>query len=105
MTGASGALVHEVKPGAQHIALSGVLTMDNVGAMYRNLRPFEAGARLTLDVSGVTKADSSALALVTALVRGARAQKMRVVLQPLPRALSPIIELYGLHDILSSCAA
>jgi ABC-type transporter Mla MlaB component len=105
MTGASGALTHEVKAGVHYISLSGVLAMDSVGTMYRSLKPFERGAKLMLDASGVTKADSSALALITTLLRGAHAQDMRVVLQPLPTALSPIIELYGLHDMLAAHAA
>jgi len=40
MTEAPGCLDHQAKPGAQHIRLSGSLTMESVGAMYRSLKPF-----------------------------------------------------------------
>ena len=103
MTSASGALSHERHPGVHRITLSGALTMDSVGAMYHQLKPFEAGAMLVLDASGVTRADSSALALMTALMRQAREKNMRVDLKPLPKALSAIIQLYGLQDILIAC--
>jgi len=85
--------------------LGGSLTMESVGAMYRSLKPFEDGAALTLDAGGVTSADSSALALMTTLIRSARARNMRVVVKPLPVVLSSIVAIYGLQDILSSTEA
>ena len=51
--------------------------------------------------SAVTRADSSALALLTSLMRQARERNMQVDLKPLPQAFSAITELYGLQDILS----
>ena len=105
MTSAAGALSHERHMGVHRIALSGTLTMDSVGAMYGQLKPFEAGATLVVDASAVTKADSSALALMTTLMRRAREQNMRVDLKPLPQALSAIIQIYGLQDILTACDA
>ena len=102
MSGAPGFLHHQAKPGAHHIALGGALTMESVGPMYRSLKPFEAGAALTLDAGAVTTADSSALALMTTLIRSARARNMRVVVTSLPIALSSIVAIYGLQDILSS---
>ena len=105
MTSGSGSLDHQAKPGAHHISLSGALTMDSVGAMYRSLKSFEEGAALTLDAGAVTAADSSALALMTTLIRSARARNMRVVVKSLPIALSSIVEIYGLQDILSSTEA
>ena len=100
MTSASGALSHERRPGVHTITLSGALTMDSVGALHQQLKPFEPGAALILDARGVTKADSSALALITALMRQAREQNMRVDLKPLPQTLYAIIQLYGLQDLL-----
>ncbi len=100
MTGASGALAYQVTAGVHHVALSGALTMDNVGALFRSMKPFEADGSLILDASGVTSADSSALALITTILRLARQQNMRATLQPLPPSLSSIIEIYGLQDML-----
>ena len=105
MMGDPGCLDHQAKPGAQHIRLSGALTMEIVGAMYRSLKPFEDGASLTLDAGAVTSADSSALALMTTLIRNARARNMRVNVTSLPVALSSIVAIYGLQDILSATEA
>ena len=102
MTSAAGALSHERHMGVHRIILSGALTMDSVGALHQQLKPFEAGATLIMDASGVTRADSSALALMTTLMRQAREQNMRIDLKPLPQALSAIIQLYGLQDILTA---
>jgi ABC-type transporter Mla MlaB component len=101
MTEAPGCLDHQAKPGVQHIRLSGSLTMESVGAMYRSLKPFEDGASLTLDAGAVTTADSSALALMTTLIRSARSRNMRVIVASLPVALSSIVAIYGLQAILS----
>ena len=105
MTGVPGFLDHQAKPGVHHIALGGALTMESVGAMYRGLKPFEEGAALTLDAGAVTTADSSALARMTTLIRSARARNMRVVVTALPVALSSIVAIYGLQDILASTDA
>jgi ABC-type transporter Mla MlaB component len=105
MTSATGALSHERHMGVHRLTLSGALTMDSVGAMYLQLKPLEAGALLIVDASAVTRADSSALALMTTLMRRGREQNMRVDLKPLPQALSAIIQLYGLQDILTACDA
>ena len=102
MTSAVGALSHERHMGVHMITLSGALTMDSVGALHQQLKPFESGATLVMDASGVTRADSSALALMTTLMRQAREQHMRIDLKPLPQALSAIIQLYGLQDILTA---
>ena len=102
MTSAAGALSHERHMGVHRITLSGALTMDSVGALHHQLKPFEAGATLIMDASGVTRADSSALALMTTLMRQAREQNMRIDLKPLPQALSAIIQLYGLQDIFTA---
>ena len=105
MTSVAGFLDHQAKPGVHHILLGGALTMESVGAIYRSLKPFEEGAALTLDAGAVTSADSSGLALMTTLIRSARALNMRVVVTALPVALSAIVAIYGLQDILSSTEA
>ena len=100
MSSAPGALTHDISAGAHLVRLSGALTMDSVGAAFSNLKPLN-GERLVVDASAVTRADSSALALLTSLMRQARERNMQVELKPLPQAFSAITELYGLQDILS----
>jgi len=102
MTAAPGALAFEATDGGQRIALSGALTMETVGALYHGMKQLQAGSVLTLDASGVTQADSSALALITTISRMAGERNMRVEIRPLPKVLSSILEIYGLQDILSA---
>ena len=100
MTRAPGALTHDITADAHLVRLSGALTMDSVGEAFSKLKPLNGG-RLVVDASAVTRADSSALALLTSLMRQARERNMQVDLKPLPQAFSAITELYGLQDILS----
>ncbi len=102
MTSATAALAHDISDGAHHVRLSGVLTMDRVSDLCTRLKPLNGGGVLVLDATAVTRADSSALALMTSLMRQAHERDMRVDLKPLPQAFSAIIELYGLHNILSA---
>jgi phospholipid transport system transporter-binding protein len=88
---------------SQRIVLRGALTMQSVGAIYRSVKPLAEGAHITIDAGAVTRADSSGLALLTALIRKARENKAIVTLAPLPAGLSSITEIYGLKDILSAC--
>ena len=101
MNSASGAVTHDISAEAHHVRLTGALTMESVGAVYARLKPLNDGGVLVLDASAVTTVDSSALALMTSLVRQARVRNMRVDLRPLPPSFAAIIELYGLQDILS----
>jgi phospholipid transport system transporter-binding protein len=91
-----------VSQDAHHITLTGVLTMQTAGAAFRALAPLPRGGSIVIDASGVTQADSSALALITSLMRQAHAQGVYVRLMPLPPALASVTHIYGLHDILSS---
>jgi anti-anti-sigma factor len=87
---------------AHHITLSGVLTMQTTGAAFRALAPLPRGGDVVIDASSVTEADSSALALLTSLMRQAHARGVRVHLRPLPPAIASVTHIYGLHEILSS---
>jgi ABC-type transporter Mla MlaB component len=103
MSEAQASLSNQLMQEPQRLVLRGALTMQNVGAIYRSVKPFIAGAQITIDASAVTTADSSGLALLTALIRKARESKTIVTLAPLPTGLSSITEIYGLKDILSAC--
>ena len=106
MTAKSAAsLAHTISQDAHLVTLSGALTMASVGPLYREVRPFTQGASVTIDTNGVTKADSSGLALLTALIRRAHTADARVKLLPLPTVLSSITEIYGLQEILSAYRA
>ncbi len=82
------------------IALSGSLTMQTVGAVYRDVEQMPDGCELTLDMSRVETVDSSALALITALARKAHDAGSSVTLRALPKSIASVIHIYGLSDIL-----
>jgi anti-anti-sigma factor len=98
-------LAHTISQDAHLVTLSGALTIESVGALYRDVKPFTQGASVTIDTNGVTKADSSGLALLTALIRRAQTADARVKILPLPTVLSSITEIYGLQEILSAYRA
>jgi phospholipid transport system transporter-binding protein len=106
MTAQSAAsLVHNMTDYAHCVTLAGALTIESVGALYRDAKPFEKGENVVIDTSGVTAADTSGLALLTALIRRAQTSGASVKLQPLPSVLSSITEIYGLQEILSAYRA
>lgn len=101
----AASLAHTISQDAHHVTLSGALTMESVGALYQDVKSFPQGASVTIDTNGVTKADSSGLALLTAIIRRAHTADARVKLLPLPAVLSSITEIYGLQEILSAYRA
>jgi ABC-type transporter Mla MlaB component len=88
--------------GVKHLALDGPLTMNTVGAWYARLNgPFE-GKSLVLDLSKVTDADSSGLALITAIKRTFSERSIDVTLQSVPQSLTLVADIYDAADVLTS---
>ena len=102
MAKGAASLAHNISQDQHHVTLTGALTLDSVAMLYRDVKPFNTGAQVTIDTQGVTHADSSGLALLTALIRRAQTNGARVTLLPLPGVLSSITEIYGLQEILSA---
>jgi anti-anti-sigma factor len=101
----AASLAHSISQDAHLVTINGTLTIESVGALYREVKPFTQGASVTIDANGVTKADSSGLALLTTLIRHAQNNGASVKLLPLPTVLSSITEIYGLQEILSAYRA
>jgi anti-anti-sigma factor len=102
MTMAATAPSHQLSQDSHHITLSGDLTMQSVGAAFRALAPLPEYGDVIIDAQAVTRADSSALAFITSIMRQAHARGVRVHLKPLPPHLASVTHIYGLHEILSS---
>lgn len=98
-------LAHDISQDTHVVTINGALTIESVGPLYREVKPFSKDATVTIDTHGVTMADSSGLALLTALIRRAQTDGARVKLLPLPTVLSSITEIYGLQEILSAYRA
>ena len=71
-------------------------------ALLEEGRPHVANGSLTFDLSGVTEADSSALAVLLELRRECARAGKRFVVQGLPSRLSDLAKLYGISGLLPS---
>ena len=91
----------ERQDGNQFI-IKGELNMQTVPALAESARALLAQAQgeLTVDLSGVSRADSAGLALLIDLQRLARQQQFTIRFSHLPEQLSQIMRLSELPEIL-----
>lgn len=82
-------------------SLSGPVTLDNVRAVLEEgNRLFTEGA-VTLDLSGVTDVDSTAVSLLLEWRREALRGKRAIEYVNYPDNLKSLIELYGVSELLA----
>lgn len=80
--------------------ISGVVTVDSVGGLLRELQPQLAKDVDTLDFSGVETADSAALALIFSAMRQVQQSGRVLVCTGLPASFTTLAELYGVSELL-----
>ncbi|HEX6691022.1 MAG TPA: STAS domain-containing protein [Burkholderiales bacterium] len=86
---------------AGRLLLSGPVTLGNVAELLEaGRRELAADGVATVDLAGVTDLDSSALALLLAWLRDARAAGRSLAFVNLPEGLRTIARLYGVEDLL-----
>ena len=95
-------MLEQTAPGRAR--LSGQLNMDSCGALAAPLAKLAGEAPLRLDLSGITSADSAALALLLG-ARRADAAGHALALENWPSGLSALLDLYSLAELLSATAA
>jgi len=85
-----------------HFVIKGELNMQSVPALAETARTLLAQVQgdLEVDLSGVSRADSAAIALLIDLQRQARRRKHGIRFLHLPEQLSQILRLSELHEIL-----
>jgi phospholipid transport system transporter-binding protein len=83
------------------VKLEGELTLGTVAACFERALP---DGDLVLDFSGVTRVDSSALALLLAWLRRLKARESAVELRELPESLLALARLYGVDALLPLAA-
>ena len=82
--------------------LRGRLDMQNVGELITPLASQAAQhPLLIIDLSGVDKVDSAALALLLNTLRAARAKKHQLRVENWPQGLRSLLPLYGLDELLA----
>ena len=86
---------------AGRLLLSGPVTLGNVAELLEaGRRELASDGVATVDLAGVTDLDSSALALLLAWLRDARAAGRGLAFTNLPEGLRTIARLYGVEDLL-----
>ena len=82
------------------VLLSGPVTLANVAAVLEEGRAHLTEGVGTVDLAEVTELDSSALALLLAWLREAKAAGRAIAFANLPESLQTIARLYGVEDLL-----
>ena len=84
----------------RRIVLSGPVTLANVAQVLEEGRRHLAEGAATVDLAEVSELDSSALALLLAWLREAKAAGRTIGFANLPESLRTIARLYGVQDLL-----
>ena len=82
--------------------VQGPVTVDNVVSLLEQGREQLTSAAATIDLSGVTEVDSSALSLLLEWRRAAARNGRAVRFAQLPANLQSLAKLYGVTDLLSA---
>ena len=86
--------------GMKYVALSGPLTMNTVGVWFAELpKPF-AEKIVVLDFAKVTEADSSALAMISAIKRELVARDIDVSIKDIPQSVKVVADIYDAAGLL-----
>jgi len=80
--------------------LKGPVTADNVVSLLAQGAERFTGPRVTVDLSGVTEVDSSALSLLLEWKREADRKGREIRFRNLPASLKSLAELYGITELL-----
>jgi len=88
--------------GARQFRVNGVLDFDSVPGLYReSLARFADGGDIVLDLSGVTRANSAALALLIEWRRLARRPGRTITIRNAPASLRNLARVSELESVLS----
>lgn len=91
------------------LRVSGSVTVESVNALLTECTAAFAadgspadlsGSNLEMDLSGVTEADSSAIALLFEWLRRARGQNANLVFTNMPANLTTLAALYGVVELI-----
>lgn len=80
---------------------SGALTFDDAAEVLEASRPIALPDTGVVDMSGLTHADSAALAVVIALKRRAAAEGRTLAIEGMPASLHSLALAYGVEDLIA----
>lgn len=96
----SGAKPSTGLPAMKYVALTGPLTMNTVGGWFAELsKPFSE-KMVVLDFTKVTEADSSALAMISAIKRDFSSRDVEVSIKDLPQSVKVVADIYDAAGLL-----
>jgi phospholipid transport system transporter-binding protein len=84
--------------------LQGRITFDNVTAVCAAFADRPLPTRAIVDLSGLAHADSSALALLLALLRRGARERTPLAIVAMPAALAAMARVYGIDELLAPAA-
>lgn len=82
-------------------ALAGAVTLDNVGAVLEEGNRVFTAPVVTVDLSGITEVDSTAVSVLLEWRRAALRDKRVIEYVNFPANLRSLIELYGMDELLA----
>lgn len=80
---------------------SGALTFDDAAEVLKASRAIALPDTGAVDMSGLTHADSAALAVVIALKRRAAAEGRKLAIEGMPPSLHSLALAYGVEDLIA----
>ena len=83
-----------------HWTFEGALTFDNAAAVLEASSGLDLPTSGRIDLSGLSTVDSSALAVVFALKRRAKAHRRELVFEGVPPGLASLAHVYGVDGLL-----
>jgi phospholipid transport system transporter-binding protein len=84
------------------LSLSGAVVIDSARNLLEEGRGYCVANDVTVDFSGVTELDSSAIALVLEYRRAAESAGRRLRISNIPASLQSLATLYGVTDIIAA---
>ena len=84
------------------LKITGAAIIDSVRTLLEAGRGSCVANDVTLDFSGVSEVDSSALALILEYRRAAESAGKRVTVSNLPASLKTMTDLYGVTDLIAA---
>lgn len=90
-----------VEPNQDSLLFKGVLTFDTSPIALDKVRKlFPKQGNVILDFGGVTRSDSSALALITELLRQTKDSKLSLKVKNIPKKMMDLARVSGLDGII-----
>jgi phospholipid transport system transporter-binding protein len=90
---------------ASHIAIKGDLTMGRVADAMKRVTNAPKKRDLVIDLSGMTDADSSAIAFLMNCLRLGRERGAKVTFTSVPESITTLADIYGLKSTIADATS